>query len=137
MNNLPTPYRPLLRGALRTRFIVVCCLLCLLTESCYHYALVTPSTSATHPQRRSWQGSYFWGLVQPTTVANDCSSAGIAKVTTSTNFLYQLIAVATAGIVVFMDVQWECAKDCPPSGSVGVLFPQIPRTDSLSAVPVK
>jgi hypothetical protein len=93
--------------------ILLLLVLIMLVPGCYHTRVLVNNPDPATEYQSEVTTSYFWGLVQNNPVAKDCLSNRIDEVRVSTNFGYLLVSVATLGIVVPMQVEWRCAKDCP------------------------
>jgi len=83
---------------------------------CYHTRLAVKGEPATDVQKVTTH-ALFWGLVQENVTAANCRDGGIQQVRISTNFGYLVLSVATLGIWVPLDVEWQCAKASPPDTS--------------------
>jgi hypothetical protein len=81
-----------------------------LLSGCYHFRVEVPDPDpATQPIRRT-EHAFWWGLAQPRIRATDCLANALDQVQVTSNLGYSLIAVATLGVWVPLEVEWWCAK---------------------------
>jgi hypothetical protein len=88
----------------------------LLATGCYHYRVAFPKTApqGTEP-RTETRWSLVWGFVQPNIDdPPSCPSRQLAEVTTSTNYLYALVTVASLGLAAPVQIQYRCAVPVSP-----------------------
>jgi len=86
---------------------------------CYHYRVVTPKPDPATDYERRTVHALFWGLGQPEDMeTTDCLSNAIDEVRVTTNLGYALVAVATLGVWMPLEVEWRCAKEPSPNGEI-------------------
>ena len=95
------------------RVLLLAIMLGLSLPGCYHSRILVKQPDPATEYESRVVTSYFWGLVQENSVAEDCPDNRLDEVRVSTNFGYLLLSVVSLGIVVPMKVEWKCAKDCP------------------------
>ena len=71
----------------------------------------------TEGRRTVW--NFAWGLAStPAGFVDNCHDQPLAEVTVSTNLAFQILSVATLGLVSPAVVEWRCGK-CPSVGTLG------------------
>jgi len=107
---------PVLRGYSKKILLVLCILIFVTTESCYHYRVINTHNDPGTEYRDTVMRSYFWGLVnkpQNFHVPNCVDTcAALDEVMFSKKFGQSLITVITLGIVSPVEVKWKCHKPC-------------------------
>jgi hypothetical protein len=106
--------------------------LALALGGCYSHRVSTVGSGpdGTPPPATEYRGavawSLLWGLVEKTPPPpTECRGDGLAEVRASSNFAYDLLAVATLGAVAPVRLDWRCARASPGTGE----FP-VPDGDS-------
>jgi hypothetical protein len=85
------------------------------SSGCYHYRVAAPDPRPASPSQHETIHVLFWGLLQPTVSAGNCSiSNTLDQVTVTNNFGYVFLTFVTLGIWAPMDVEWQCAKEASP-----------------------
>lgn len=109
----PTPVLP--RHG-KNILLVICILIFVTTESCYHYRVINTHNDPGTEYRDTVMRSYLWGLVNKPqnfhvpNCADTC--AALDEVVFSKKFGQSLITVITLGIVSPVEVKWKCHKPC-------------------------
>ena len=90
----------------------------LASSGCYHYRVGFPGTLGDGLEPRTeTKWSLVWGLVQQNIEdPPSCPSHRLAQVTSTTNYLYALVTVATLGLAAPLQLEWRCAP--LPSGGL-------------------
>ena len=91
---------------------------------CYHYRVRAPRPDPATEYRSKTAFSFLWGALQPDIRADGCEVPNaVDEVRVTTNLVFGLVMVGTAGIVSPMKVEWRCAKqplEEPPSATGGM-----------------
>ncbi len=88
----------------------------MLSSGCYHYRVTAPDPRPASPYQHETIHILFWGFLQPTVTAGNCSiSNALDQVTVTNNYGYVIITFITLGIWAPMDVEWQCAKEASPN----------------------
>ena len=78
---------------------------------CYHYRVRAPRPDPATEYRSKTAFSFLWGALQPDIRAEGCEVPNaVDEVRVTTNLLFGIVMVGTAGIVSPMKVEWRCAK---------------------------
>jgi hypothetical protein len=99
---------------LRSRLapLVVLCL-----AGCYHASVETGRAPGSQHIEQGWAGSYFFGLVPPSTVeAKSACPNGVSRVETKHSFLNGLVGGLTLAMYTPMSIDVTCAAT--PAASV-------------------
>jgi len=90
------------------------------SQSCYHYSVLSTISDPLTEYQHKVMWSYCWGLVnkpQFYTVPN-CDNNAIDEVRFTTTFANSLLTIFTLGIVCPVTVEWKCHKPCQRSGII-------------------
>jgi Bor protein len=101
----------LVRGAFRVGMMIAL----VFSSGCYHFRVAAPDPRPASPSQYETIHVLFWGLLQPTVSAGNCSiSNALDQVTVTNNFGYVFLTFVTLGMWAPMDVEWQCAKEASP-----------------------
>ncbi len=102
-------------ASVRSIFLAVAIVALVFSSGCYHYRVTAPDPKPASPYQHETIHVLFWGFLQPTITAGNCSiSNALDQVTVTNNYGYVFITFITLGIWAPMDVEWQCAKEAPP-----------------------
>ena len=107
---------PVSPGHGKNILLVLCILILVTAESCYHYRIINTHNDPATEYRDTVMRSYFWGLVnkpQNFHVPNCVDTcAALDEVVLSKKFGQSVITVITLGIVSPVEIKWKCHKPC-------------------------
>ena len=92
----------------------------LIAEGCYTYNVVASNDSDSVVAHKETRTNFFWGLMKPQNIDAPCSEDAITKFTVKTNLGFQIISVATGGIIV----PFSCEYWCEPEDNEPVDLPR-------------
>ena len=85
-------------------------LVALFASGCYHASVETGRAPGSQRIEQGWAGSYFGGLIGPSTVeARSACPHGVSKVETKHSFLNGLVGGLTLAVYTPMSIEVTCA----------------------------
>ena len=95
---------------MQLRSCVASLVVALCLAGCYHASVETGRTPGSQHIEQGWAGSYFGGLIGPSTVeARSACPNGVSRVETKHSFLNGLVGGLTLAIYTPMSIEVTCA----------------------------
>ena len=87
----------------------------MLLSSCYTTTVMPKNVAQVHTPQKHTSWSFLWGIIEDKKLKNtdrvDCKGNGLSTVTIKSNAGYILLSFVTLGIVVPIQIEYDCAKD--------------------------